>query len=146
MRFNPTRESSNLFVPGLMAFVLTIISALMTALADAREGDRHDGGAARLAARPWQIIVGKVAPYLVIGFVSVLLVLVEARLVFHGLLRTYSRCRINAIESATRISEKPFCQIGDLIPSSLPARKANPPLINCMARSIVISLPTVISK
>jgi hypothetical protein len=27
MRFNPTRESSNLFVPGLMAFVLTIISS-----------------------------------------------------------------------------------------------------------------------
>ena len=33
--------------------------------------------------RPWQIIVGKVAPYLVIGFVSVLAVIVEARLVFH---------------------------------------------------------------
>src|SRR5258708_19432761 len=29
MRFNPTRESSHLFVPGLMAFVLTIISSLM---------------------------------------------------------------------------------------------------------------------
>jgi ABC-2 type transport system permease protein len=33
--------------------------------------------------RPWQIIIGKVAPYLVIGFISVLMVLVEARLVFH---------------------------------------------------------------
>ena len=33
--------------------------------------------------RPWQIIVGKVAPYLGIGFVSVLAVLVVARLVFH---------------------------------------------------------------
>ena len=37
MRFNPTRESSNLFVPGLMAFVLTIISALMTAISLTRE-------------------------------------------------------------------------------------------------------------
>ena len=35
--FNPTRESSNLFVPGLMAFVLTIISALMTAISLTRE-------------------------------------------------------------------------------------------------------------
>jgi ABC-2 type transport system permease protein len=33
--------------------------------------------------RPWQIIVGKVAPYLLIGFVSVIAVLVEARVVFH---------------------------------------------------------------
>ena len=37
MRFNPTRESSNLFVPGLIAFVLTIISALMTAISLTRE-------------------------------------------------------------------------------------------------------------
>ena len=32
LRFNPTRESSNLFVPGLMAFVLTIVASLMTAI------------------------------------------------------------------------------------------------------------------
>jgi len=37
MRFNPTRESSNLFVPGLMAFVLTIVSSLMTAISLTRE-------------------------------------------------------------------------------------------------------------
>src|SRR5262245_51082202 len=36
-RFNPTRESKNLFVPGLMAFVLTIISSLMTAISLTRE-------------------------------------------------------------------------------------------------------------
>src|SRR6185436_4465514 len=32
--------------------------------------------------RPWQIILGKVLPYLAIGFVSVLLVIAEARMVF----------------------------------------------------------------
>src|SRR5262245_48196722 len=37
LRFNPTRESKNLFVPGLMAFVLTIISSLMTAISLTRE-------------------------------------------------------------------------------------------------------------
>src|SRR5512142_1604776 len=36
-RFNPTRESTNLFVPGLMAMVLNIIAALMTALSLTRE-------------------------------------------------------------------------------------------------------------
>ena len=51
MRFNPTRESSNLFVPGLMAFVLTIISSLMTAISLTREKETGThGGAARLAA------------------------------------------------------------------------------------------------
>ena len=83
-RFNPTRESTNLFVPGLMAMVLTIISALMTALSLTREKETGTMEALLVSPlKPWQIIIGKVAPYLVIGFISVLWVLVEARLVFH---------------------------------------------------------------
>ena len=83
-RFNPTRASANLFVPGLMALVLNIIAALMTALSLTREKETGTLEALLVSPlRPWQIIVGKVAPYLVIGFVSVLLVLLEARLVFH---------------------------------------------------------------
>jgi len=88
MRFNPTRESSNLFVPGLMAFVLTIISSLMTAITLTRE--KESGTMETLLVsplRPWQIIVGKVAPYLAIGFISVLGVIAEARLVFNVPLR-----------------------------------------------------------
>jgi ABC-2 type transport system permease protein len=83
MRFNPTRESSNLFVPGLIAFVLTIVSALMTAISLTRE--KETGTMETLLAsplRPPQIIAGKVAPYLVIAFVSALVVLIEARLLF----------------------------------------------------------------
>jgi ABC-2 type transport system permease protein len=84
MRFNPTRESTILFVPGLMAMVLTITSALMTALSLTREKESGTMEALLVSPlRPWQIVVGKVAPYLVIGVVSVCLVLVEARLVFH---------------------------------------------------------------
>ncbi|HEY4307505.1 MAG TPA: ABC transporter permease [Gemmatimonadaceae bacterium] len=83
-RFNPTRESANLFVPGLMAMVLTIISALMTALSLTREKETGTMEALLVSPlRPWQIVIGKVAPYLVIGFVSVAAVLIEARLVFH---------------------------------------------------------------
>ena len=88
LRFNPTRESSNLFVPGLMAFVLTIISSLMTAISLTREKETGTMEALLVSPlRPWEIIVGKVAPYLVIGFTSVIAVLVEARLVFHVPLR-----------------------------------------------------------
>ncbi|MFL5577810.1 MAG: ABC transporter permease [Gemmatimonadaceae bacterium] len=83
MRFNPTRESSNLFVPGLLAMVLTITSALMTALSLTREKESGTMEALLVSPlRPRQIIIGKVAPYLAIGFVSVLAVLLEARLVF----------------------------------------------------------------
>ena len=88
MRFNPTAESANLFVPGLMAFVLTIITALMTAISLTREKETGTMEALLVSPlRPWQIIVGKVIPYLAIGFVSVLAVIAEARLVFHVPLR-----------------------------------------------------------
>jgi ABC-2 type transport system permease protein len=88
MRFNPTRESSNLFVPGLMAFVLTIISSLMTAISLTREKETGTMEALLVSPlRPWEIIAGKVTPYLAIGFISVAAVLVEALLVFHVPLR-----------------------------------------------------------
>lgn len=83
LRFNPTAESKNLFVPGLMAFVLTIISSLMTAITITRE--KETGTMETLLVsplRPWQIIIGKVLPYLVIGFVSVIGVVIEGRLIF----------------------------------------------------------------
>jgi ABC-2 type transport system permease protein len=87
-RFNPTRESSNLFVPGLMAFVLTIVSALMTAISLTREKETGTMEALLVSPlRPWQIIAGKVTPYLVVGFISVVGVILEARLVFHVPLR-----------------------------------------------------------
>ncbi len=88
MRFDPTAESSHLFVPGLMAFVLTIISALMTAISLTREKETGTMEALLVSPlRPWQIIVGKVLPYLAIGFVGVLLVIAEARVVFDVPLR-----------------------------------------------------------
>ena len=78
-RFNPTRESKNLFVPGLMAFVLTIISSLMTAISLTREKETGTMEALLVSPlRPWEIIVGKVTPYLAVGFISMVAVLVEA--------------------------------------------------------------------
>jgi ABC-2 type transport system permease protein len=88
MRYNPTLESAHLFVPGLIAFVLTIVSALMTAISIARE--KETGTMEMLLVspiRPVAIVAGKVIPYIVLGFVSVLLVLVAARTVFEVPLR-----------------------------------------------------------
>jgi ABC-2 type transport system permease protein len=83
MRYNPTLESAHLFVPGLIAFVLTIVSALMTAISIARE--KETGTMEMLLVspiRPRAIVIGKVIPYIVLGFTSVLLVLLAARGVF----------------------------------------------------------------
>ncbi len=83
MRYNPTLESAHLFVPGLIAYVLTIVSAMMTAISITRE--KETGTLEMLLVspiRPTAIVAGKVMPYIGLGFVSVLLVLVAARTVF----------------------------------------------------------------
>jgi ABC-2 type transport system permease protein len=83
MRFNPTMESAHLFVPGLIAFVLTIVCALMTAISITREKETGTMEVLLVSPlRPWQIIVGKVLPYLVLGFINTLTVLFLAWLVF----------------------------------------------------------------
>ncbi len=83
MRFNPTLESANLFVPGLIALVLTLVSALMTAISLSREKEQGTLEVLLVSPlRPWQIIVGKVLPYLGLGFAITCLVLLAARIVF----------------------------------------------------------------
>jgi ABC-2 type transport system permease protein len=84
MRFNPTLESVNLFVPGLIALVLVLVSALMTAISLSREKERGTMEVLLVSPlRPQQIIVGKVLPYLVLAFANVLTALLAAWAIFH---------------------------------------------------------------
>ncbi|MEP0548871.1 MAG: ABC transporter permease [Rhodothermales bacterium] len=83
MRFNPTLASENLFVPGLLAFVLTLVSALMTAISLAKEKETGTLEVLLVSPlRPFQIVVGKVVPYLVLAFVNAVSALGVAWLVF----------------------------------------------------------------
>lgn len=83
MRFNPSLESVNLFVPGLIALVLTLVTAQMTAISLSREKERGTLEILLVSPlRPWQIIVGKVAPYLLLAMANVGTALLAAWLVF----------------------------------------------------------------
>jgi ABC-2 type transport system permease protein len=84
MRYNPTLESVNLFVPGLIALVLTMVSAMMTAISLSREKERGTMEILLVSPlRPWHIIVGKVLPYLFLAFANVITALLSAWLIFH---------------------------------------------------------------
>ncbi|MEF8796807.1 MAG: ABC transporter permease [Salinivenus sp.] len=82
-RYNPTLESAYFFVPGLLAFILILVSALMTSISVARE--KETGTMETMLVSPlrqWQIIGGKVVPYLVVAFINALTVLGVAYAVF----------------------------------------------------------------
>ncbi len=84
MRFNPTLESVNLFVPGLIALILTLVTSLMSALSLSREKERGTMELLLVSPlRPWQIIVGKVVPYLGLALANVASVLFAAAVVFN---------------------------------------------------------------
>ncbi len=66
--FNPAVRSRNFLVPGLFAIVMTLIGALLTALIIAREWER--GTMEALLVTPvtvTEILVGKLAPYFILG-------------------------------------------------------------------------------
>ncbi len=81
--YNPSLESRNMVVPGLIAVILSILAALLTALTVAREWER--GTMEQLVATPvtrGEIIVGKLLPYLAIGVVDLALAVAIGRLLF----------------------------------------------------------------
>lgn len=82
--FNPDLVSSNYMVPGVIALVLMIITTTLTSLGIVRE--KEVGTLEQLMVtpiKPYQLILGKLLPFTVIGFVDVLIVLAIARYWFN---------------------------------------------------------------
>jgi len=83
MLFNPELRSVFMFVPGVMALLLTLISAMITSLSITRE--KEQGTMEMLLVspfRPFHIILGKVLPYVVISLVNALVIVILANAVF----------------------------------------------------------------
>jgi ABC-2 type transport system permease protein len=83
MLFNENMRDAYNFIPGLIAVILMLISAMMTAITIARE--KEMGTMEILLAsplKPIQIILGKVVPYMILSIVSALVVLALGMIVF----------------------------------------------------------------
>src|SRR6476619_7556539 len=81
--FNPQLESRHFMIPGVLALVLLVVTANLAAMAIVRE--KELGTLEQLNVTPlrrWELIVGKLLPYGVIGMVDVLLVVAVAVLWF----------------------------------------------------------------
>ncbi len=67
--YNPELKSRNFIIPGLIAVIMAVIAALLTSLTVAREWER--GTMEQLVSTPLktpELIIGKLLPYLLIGF------------------------------------------------------------------------------
>lgn len=82
-RYNPEGLTQYNIVPGLMGVILTMTMIMMTALAVTRELER--GTLENLLAtpiRPLEVMTGKILPYVAIGLVQVLVILLAGKLLF----------------------------------------------------------------
>jgi ABC-2 type transport system permease protein len=81
--YNPELRSRNMMVPALIAVIMSIIAAMLTALTIAREWER--GTMEQLIATPVgrvEVVLGKLVPYAVIGVIDVILTAGAGMLLF----------------------------------------------------------------
>ena len=81
--FNPEIQTKYNIVPGLMGVVLTMTMVIITALAITRERER--GTMENLLCtpvRPFEVMIGKIVPYIVVGYIQMLLILLAAKVIF----------------------------------------------------------------
>ena len=82
--YNPESNTQYSIVPGLMAIILTMTMVLMTCLALTRERERGTyENLLAMPATPLEIMIGKIAPNIVVGIIQSAIIMAVARWVFH---------------------------------------------------------------
>jgi ABC-2 type transport system permease protein len=82
--YNPEGLTQLNIVPGLLGVVLTMTMVMITALAITRE--RESGTMENLLSmptRPFEVMIGKIIPYILVGYIQISLLLIAARFLFH---------------------------------------------------------------
>jgi ABC-2 type transport system permease protein len=81
--YNPDLRTAVYIVPGLIGVILTMTMVMLTAMAIARERER--GTLEQLIVSPVknvELVIGKILPYVIIGYVQITLILLAGRVIF----------------------------------------------------------------
>ncbi|MDB6171196.1 MAG: ABC-type multidrug transport system, permease component [Chthoniobacteraceae bacterium] len=82
--YNPEAITHYNIVPGLMGVILTMTMVMITGLAITRERERGTmENLLSMPTRPTEVLLGKIIPYIVVGYIQVGLILTAARYIFH---------------------------------------------------------------
>jgi ABC-2 type transport system permease protein len=82
--YNPEGISQYNIVPGLLGVILTMTMIMVTSVAMTRETERGTmENLLAMPARPWEVMAGKILPYIAVGLVQTLIVLGASSFVFH---------------------------------------------------------------
>jgi ABC-2 type transport system permease protein len=81
--YNPEINTQYNIVPGLMGVILTMTMIMITGLAITRERERGTmENLLSMPTRPLEVLVGKITPYILVGYIQLSLILVMAHFLF----------------------------------------------------------------
>jgi len=83
-RYNPESITAYNIVPGLLGIILSMTLVMMTALSVTRETERGTmESLLATPAQPIEVMIGKLAPYVMVGLIQTVVILTMARLLFN---------------------------------------------------------------
>jgi ABC-2 type transport system permease protein len=136
MVYNPELKGVYLFVPGIMAMILMLISALMTSVSIVREKELGTMEVLLVSPlKPLQIIIGKVMPYVTLSFINAIIIVILGYWVFGlpvqgNIVLLMSECLLFIILALS---------LGILISTSTESQQ-----IAMMLSMVVLMLPTIL--
>ena len=81
--YNPEINTQYNIVPGLMGMILTMTMVLITGLAITRERERGTmENLLSMPTRPLEVLIGKIMPYILVGYLQLGIILLMAHFVF----------------------------------------------------------------
>lgn len=83
-KYNPEAITQYNIIPGLIGVILTMTMTMITSLAITKE--RETGTIESLLATPaksFEVILGKITPYIIVGYIQLSLILLAAKFLFH---------------------------------------------------------------
>ncbi len=82
--YNPEVVTQYNIVPGLMGVILTMTMVMITGLAITRERERGTmENLLSMPTRPSEVLIGKIVPYILVGYIQVSVILIAASFLFH---------------------------------------------------------------
>ena len=82
--YNPELRSVNFIVPGVIAVIMMIVGAILTALSIVKEKERGTIEQILVSPiRPLEMMIGKIVPYVIIAFIDLVIVVIAGYFVFH---------------------------------------------------------------
>ena len=83
-KYNPEAKTSYNIVPGLLGVILTMTLVMITGMAMTREVEQGTmENLLAMPARPFEVMAGKILPYVAVGAMQTVVILVAAKLLFN---------------------------------------------------------------